>query len=144
MTAQEYLSRAYRMEQQVESKLQQIEALRSMAESLTSCIGTEPVSHTRNVTSMQDTVNKIVEEEQALNARIEELVDIKREIADTISRVSNVTYRLILEKRHLCFQMWEQIACDMNYSVRSVQTKYGEALKVVERILAGKAGEEAG
>ena len=144
MTAQEYLGRAYRTEQQVESKLRQIEALRSMAEGLASCIGTEPVSHTRNVASMQDTVNKILEEEEALNARIDELVDVRREIADTISRVSNVTYRLILEKRHLCFQMWEQIACDMNYSIRSVQTKYGEALKVVERILAGKAGEEAG
>ncbi len=136
MTAQEYLNRAYRMEQQVESKLQQIAALRSMAESLTSCIGSEPVSHTRNVTSMQDTVNKIIEEEEALNAEIDRLVDIKREIADTISRVSNVTYRLILEKRHLCFQMWEQIAYELNYSVRSVQTKYGEALQVVEDILS--------
>ncbi len=131
------------MEQQVESKLQQIEALRSMAESLTSCIGGEPVSHTRNVTSMQDTVNKIVEEEQALNAQIDELVEIKKEIAGTIAQVTNVTYRLILEKRHLCFQMWEQIAYDMNYSIRSVQTKYCEALKVVERILGESACEEA-
>lgn len=136
MNAQEYLNRAYRMEQQVESKLQQIAALRSMAQSLTSCIGPEPVSHTRNVTSMQDTVNKIIEEEEALNADIDRLVDIKREIADTISKVSNVTYRLILEKRHLCFQMWEQIAYEMNYSARSVQTKYREALQVVEDILS--------
>lgn len=142
MTAQEYLSRAYRMEQQVESKLQQIEALRSMAESLTSCIGTEPVAHTRNVTSMQDTVNKIIEEEQELNAQIDRLVEIKKEIADTIARVTNVTYRLILEKRHLCFQMWEQIAYDLNYSIRSVQTKYGEALQVVEKILGEIPDEE--
>lgn len=142
MTAQEYLSRAYRMEQQVESKLQQIEALRSMAESLTSCIGTEPVAHTRNVTSMQDTVNKIIEEEQELNAQIDRLVEIKKEIADTIARVTNVTYRLILEKRHLCFQMWEQIAYDLNYSIRSVQTKYGEALKVVEKLLGEIPDEE--
>ena len=142
MTAQEYLGRAYKMEQQVESKLQQIESLRSMAESLTSCIGNEPVSHTRNVTSMQDTVNKIIEEEEALNAQIDRLVEVKREIADTISRVTNVDYRLILEKRHLCFQMWEQIAYDLNYSIRSVQTKYGEALKVVERILLEKGEAE--
>lgn len=142
MTVQEYLSRAYRMEQQVESKLQQIEALRSMAESLTSCIGTEPVAHTRNVTSMQDTVNKIIEEEQELNAQIDRLVEIKKEIADTIARVTNVTYRLILEKRHLCFQMWEQIAYDLNYSIRSVQTKYGEALKVVEKLLGEIPDEE--
>ncbi len=135
MTAQEYLSRAYRMEQQVESKLQQIAALRSMAESLTSCIGKDPVSHTRNVTSMQDTVNKIIEEEKNLNDQIDELVETKKEIAGTIAQVTNVTYRLILEKRHLCFLMWEQIACEMHYGVRTVQTKYNEALQIVQRIL---------
>ena len=39
MNAKDYLRQAYLLEMQVESKLQQIEALRSMAESLTSCIG---------------------------------------------------------------------------------------------------------
>ena len=136
MKAKEYLNRAYRMEQQVESKLQQIASLRSMAQSLTTCLGAEPVSHTRNVASMQDTVIKIIEEERILTEQIDRLVDVKREIAGTISRVSNVTYRLILEKRHLSFQMWEQIACEMNYSIRSIQTKYGEALQVVESLLA--------
>ena len=135
MNAKEYLSRAYLMEQQVESKLQQIEALRSMAESLTSRIGQEPVSHTRNVSSMQDTVNKIIEEEEALNEEIDRLVDVKREIADTIGQVPDVTFRLILEKRHLCFQMWEQIAGDLGYTVRWAQMRYSEALQEVQGIL---------
>ena len=66
MNAKEYLNKAYRMEQRVKSKLDQIEALRSMASSVTSSLGTEPVVHTRNHTSMQDTVIRIMEAEQEL------------------------------------------------------------------------------
>ena len=76
-----------------------------------------------------------MEQEEALNEQIDRLVDLKKEIAETISQVNNVAYRLILEKRHLCFLMWEQIACEMHYGVRTVQTKYNEALQIVQRIL---------
>ena len=142
MTAQEYLSRAYRMEQQVESKLQQIEALRSMAESLTSCIGTEPVSHTRNHTAMQDTVLRILEAEQELNDEIDALVDMKREIKQTIDQVEDITLRLVLEKRDICFEKWEKIALDMFYSLRSVQEKHREAVRAVQEILDAGARED--
>lgn len=91
MNAKEYLSQAYRLEQQVESKLRQIEALRSMAEGLNACIAAEPVKHTRNVTAMQDTVVKIVEAEEELNGEIDRLVDLKEEIRETIAQVKNVT-----------------------------------------------------
>jgi hypothetical protein len=136
MNAIEYLSQAYRLDQQIQTKLQQISSLRALSGTLKPFTGNDPVSHTRNVTALEDTVIKIMEEEQALNEQIDRLVDLKKEIARTISQVDDVVYRLILEKRHLCFLMWEQIACEVNYSVRSVQTKYWEAIKVVERILA--------
>ena len=135
MNAKEYLNQAYRMEQRVKSKLDQIEALRSMASSVTSSLGTEPVVHTRNQTSMQDTVIRIMEAEQELNDEIDALVDIKRDIKQTIDLIPDVTLRLVLEKRDLCFQKWEQIAVDMYYSLRSVQEKYREAVRAVQKIL---------
>ena len=139
MNAKEYLSQAYLMELQVESKLQQIDALRSTAEGLNRCIAAEPVTHTRNVTAMQDTVNKIIEAEEELNGEIDHLVDLKREIKETIDQVKNVTYRLILEKRHLCFMKWEQIACDLGYTARWSQIRHREALRVVQGILDRRA-----
>ena len=139
MNAIEYLSQAYRLDQQIETKLQQIASLRALCGTVRSFTGNEPVAHTRNVTALEDTVIKIMEEEQALNAQIDRLVDLKKEIAETISRVDNVTYRLILEKRHLCFLMWEQIADEMHYGVRTVQTKHNEALSAVQRIIDNRA-----
>ena len=139
MNATEYLSQAYLLDQQIETKLQQISSLRALAGTMRSFTGNEPVAHTRNVTQLEDTVIKIMEEEQALNEQIDRLVDLKKEIAQTISQVKNVTYQLILVKRHLCFLMWEQIACEMHYGVRTVQTKYNEALQIVQRILDERA-----
>ena len=135
MNAIEYLSQAYTLDQQIQTKLQQIASLRALSGTMRSFTGNEPVSHTRNVTALEDSVIKIMEEEQALNQQIDRLVDLKREIAETISQVNNVTYRMILEKRHLCFLMWEQIACELHYGVRTVQTKYNEAIQIIQRII---------
>ena len=135
MNAKEYLYQAYLMELQVQSKLQQIEALRSAAEGLNRCIAAERVTHSKNVTVMQDTVQKIMEAEAELNGEIDRLVDLKREIRGTIGQVKNVVYRLILEKRHLSFLKWDQIACDLGYTERWCQIRYREALRVVQGLL---------
>ena len=54
MTAKEYLGQAYRLDQRINSKLQQIESLRSLTQRVTVAYGGEVVSHTRNVTSMPE------------------------------------------------------------------------------------------
>jgi len=135
MDAKEFLNRAYRMEQRVQSKLEQIEALKSLATHVTASFGAEPVDHTRNNTAMQDTAIRIMEAEQELSREIDELVDTKQEIKRTIDLVPDVTLRLILEKRNLCFEKWEQIAIDTYYSLRSVQEKHREAVRIVQGIL---------
>ena len=112
--------------------------LRALATQVHSFSSTEPVSHTRDVTAMQDTITKIVEEEKILNARIDRLVDAKREIREVIDLVEDVTLRLILEKRYLLFQPWEEIAIDPCITSRLVKNRHKEILKVVERILEAK------
>ena len=135
MNAKEYLSQAFCIELQVQSKLEQIEALRSLACRVTVPMGSEPVSHTRNVTSMQDTVERILEAEEELNRRIDELVRMKVEVMQVIDRVQDVSLRLILEKRYLSFLPWEQIAVDMGYTVRWALVRHRDALDAVQRVL---------
>ena len=135
MNAKDFLSQAWHVEQQVQSKMEQIEALRSLACRMTAGFGNEPVSHTRNVTSMQDTIARILEAEEELNRRIDELVDRKMEVMRVIDQVKNVSLRLILEKRYLIFLSWERIAVDMEYSRRWTLTRHEEALQAVQEIL---------
>ena len=82
MTALEFLSQAYMLDQQIQTKMHQLSSLRSLSESMHSFRASEPVSHTKNVTMLEDAVIKIMEEEQELNAEIDRLVDLKREIED--------------------------------------------------------------
>ncbi len=135
MNAFDFLSGAFRLEQRVQSKMEQAEALRSLAEHMTAGFGQTPVKHSRNNTAMQDTIEKIMLVEEKLNQEIDELVDTKIEIARVIDMVPDVTLRLILEKRYLLFQYWEQIALELGWSARWLQVRHREAVREVQRIL---------
>ena len=136
MTAKEYLGQAYRLDQHINSKLQQIEVLNSLTQRVTVAYGGEVVSHTRNVTSMQDTIDRLMEAEKELNREIDRLVDLKAQIAQTINQVHNDSYRLILEKRYLCFQSWAQIGADLHCTRRWLLTMHDRAVDVVEKLIS--------
>jgi len=138
MTAKEFLGQAYRLDQRINSKLQQIDSLRSLTQKVTQSYDGEVVSHTRNVSSLEDVIIRLMEAEDELNKQIDILVDTKIEIGKLIDLVHNETYRLILEKRYLCFMPWDQIAADMHYSRRWVLNKHERALEVADRLLQDK------
>ena len=127
------------LEQQIETKLHRISSLRSLAQTMRSFTGNEPVSHTRSVTALEDTVIKIMEQEEELNAEIDRLVDLKKEIGDVLSEVKDLNFRLILEKRHLCFESWPRIGEEMGHTERWAQIKHRAALRVVQQILDRRA-----
>lgn len=138
MTAKEFLGQAYRLDQRINSKLQQIDSLRSLTQKVTQSYDGEVVSHTRNVSSLEDVIIRLMEAEEELNQQIDKLVDTKIEIANLIDRIHNESYRLILEKRYLCFLSWEQIGIDMKYSRRWLMSKHERALEVADKLLREK------
>ena len=135
MTAKEFLSQAYLLDQRVRSKMKQVEELRALACDVKAFAGNEPVSHTRDVTSLQNAVVKIIEEEQALNDEIDRFVDARRQIRAVIDQVPDLTMRLILEKRYLLFEPWEKIVSDLVYTRRWVLHQHRVALEIVGEII---------
>lgn len=140
MTAKEYLGQAYRLDQRINSKLQQVESLRSLTRKVTASYDGETVFHTRNVTSLEDTIFRLMEAEEELNRQIDELVVLKMDISRMINRVRNESLRLILEKRYLCFLQWDQIAAEMHYSRRWVLKRHARAVEVVDKLMAEREG----
>ena len=140
MTAKEYLGQAYRLDQRINSKLQQVESLRSLTRKVTASYDGETVFHTRNVTSLEDTIFRLMEAEEELNRQIDELVVLKMDISRMINRVRNESLRLILEKRYLCFLQWDQIAAEMHYSRRWVLKRHARAVEVVDKLMAERGG----
>ena len=135
MDAKEFLSRAWKIETQIQSRAEQIERLRSLACRVTPQYGGAGGSRFRNVTAMEDTIVRITEAEEKLNRKIDELVTAKLGVMEVIDRVQDVTMRLLLEKRYLLFHPWDMIASDLGYTLRWTLKKHADALDAVQRIL---------
>ena len=131
MNAKEYLSQARWLDMRINSKLGQVESLHALATKATSTLSDVPPSGTRNVHRMEDIICKIVTLEDEINADIDRLVDLKRDIAERVKMVQNMEYQSLLEKRYLCLMTWEPIAAETGCSVRNIHLMHGEALKKV-------------
>ena len=128
MIAKEYLSQAYRLDQRINSKLEQIASLNDLATKCTSTLTGMPRNPNRGSSTMADAVSKIVELQAEINSDIDRLVDLKCDMVRCIKAVDNTEHQTLLELRYLCFKTWEQIAVDMGYNVRHVYRLHDDAI----------------
>lgn len=140
MTAKEYLGQAYRIDQRINSKLEQVGSLRALATKATSTVSDTPPGGSRNVHSMEDIIVKIIDLENEINDEIDALVDLKREIMGVIRAIENLEYQTLLELRYLCFYSWEKIAVEMDYDLRYMHKLHRKALEQCTAFIP--AGEE--
>ncbi len=134
MTTKEFLNQAYRIDQRINSKLEQIISLHELATKATSTLSDVPVSGTKSQSRMADVITKIVDLETEINKDIEELVGIKKNIVSTIKKVQNPELQTLLELRYLCFRTWEQIALEMGYSIQNAYKLHDRAIKILKRV----------
>ncbi len=135
MDVKEYLGQAYRIDQRINSKLEQITSLRGLATKATSTFSDTPQNNTRNIQSMECIITKMIDLESQINNDIDTLVDLKRDIMLVIRQIKNLEYQTLLELRYLCFKTWEQIAVDMGYDLRWLYRLHNKATEVVGHIL---------
>ena len=135
MTAKEYLSQAYRLDQRINSKLEQVESLNELATKCTATLTGMPRNPNRATSTMADAVGKIIDLQAEVNDDIDALVDLKRDIVTLIKSVSDPEYQTLLEKRYLCFMTWEQIAVDLRYSIHHLYKLHNLALDICDGLL---------
>ena len=104
MTAKEYLNQAYRLDQRINSKIEQVASLNELATKCTSSLTGMPKAPNQATSTMAEAVTKIVDLQAEINRDIDTLVDLKREIVSVIKQVENLEYQTLLEKRYLCFR----------------------------------------
>ena len=123
----EYLNRAYRVNEMINSNLRQIEKLRDMATNVTSNFDERVQSSPSG-----DRTAKIIEKIVMLQGKIKEdtdrMVDLLGEIKATIDNVSDADEKLLLTLRYVEFMKWEKICDIMNLSERRVMQIHGKAL----------------
>lgn len=130
MTAKEYLSQAKYIDNRIASKREQIQNLNDLATKCTSTWSDMPGSTNQGGSRMADCVMKIIDLEEQISEEMVKLIELKKEIADTINTIENDEYKTLLEKRYLCWMTWEKIAVDMNYSAQHIHRLHGNALRL--------------
>lgn len=135
MNAKEYLSQATWLDQMIDSKLEQLEALKSLSMKVTSSFTKEKISGGNiEKSKMESTIVKVIDLENEINADIDRLINLKKNIQNTINKMEDINQQLLLELRYLSRKGWDEIAALMGYDPRTVYRMHGKALKEFEKM----------
>jgi len=132
MTAKEYLSRAYLLDQQIVSKLEQVQSLQELACKITSGMDIGNVSGTKDPQRMENLMVKLMDLQNEISLDAERLVEVKLEIMEKINTVKNSTHRLLLELRYLSGKDWSVIADKLGYDLRYTHKIHAKSLKEIQ------------
>jgi hypothetical protein len=135
MKVRDYFAQAYRLDQRIRSKLDQVQSLSELAMKTTSTLTSMPRNPNSATSAMADAIVKFVDLQAEINHDIDRLVDLKRDIVALVKSVDNMEFQTLLEKRYLCYMSWEQIAIDMNYSIHHLYKMHNLALDICDGIL---------
>ena len=130
MTAKEYLSRLRSLELRMSANASEIESLQTLATHITSAINSDGI-HTTGMTSdkLGNCVSRIVDLQREINEDIDNLEIVRREIIDSLEKVTNSQYRELLRMRYVSGMTFEEIAVQMDMSWRWTVKLHGRALQ---------------
>ena len=141
MTAQEYLEQIRRLDRQIDSKLVIISSLQASATKTTSNMGEEAVSHTRNVHALQDTIAKIMDLRQEIDADTDALVDLRDEAQRVIQCLDDAACQTVLTLRYVWLKPWDEVAGALSYNLRSVYKIRDRAISKLDAMIENGAVE---
>lgn len=129
MTTKEYLRQAYRLDQKINSDIEEVARLREMASSISSPVLGDKVQTSRNGDApFVRSVEKILLLEEKINREIDTLVDLKSQMRDVIAAVQDTDERMVLRYRYIHNLTWEQIGNELNADKSTIRRWHGSAL----------------
>ena len=133
MTVKEWLNRGFNLHKEIEQLKEAKQKAKDLACSVSANLGEEKVQ-SASCNSTEIKMINYAEYSRLLYKRIDELLEINKEIVSAISKVEDTTLRSLLTARYVNFNTWEQIAVDMNYSYVHVLRLHDKALKCVKML----------
>ena len=136
MTIQEvknYLSQEYYIDKRVITLQDELTMLESKLERCTASYtsirggGSQP--------TFEYNLDKVMKYREILNHEIDNLIEHKRSIKQTIAKLCNDKERLILYKKYINFQTFESIADDLDITPRQVYKIYKKSLENLQEFI---------
>ena len=131
MTIKEFLNQAYLLNEDIESKILQIEHLRVLAEYASAHdMAKARVKSSVPADYLENIVAQIADLESEIRADMTCIVELKKDISCMIDAIAGHDPRLkvILRKRYLFFKPWHQIATDVNRSASYIFSLHSRGL----------------
>ncbi len=126
----EKLKGAMYAQRTLEGELDKLQELRSIAQKITPAYSKAP-GGSGSGQAMENSVAKIIEQEKVVAVCCDELCAQLDEVRALIALLPMGAMRLIMQRRYLNYQKWEQIAIKLNYSWQYVHELHGKALKYI-------------
>lgn len=134
--AKEYLSQIRTLDSQIRRRQQEVQELRESAMSMGGA--SLDANHIRTDSPDPDPlaskVSRYVDLLNETNDMINDLVELKHRIIGQIQMLDDAKYMDVLWKRYVDLKTFDQIADEMNYSVRHITSIHGRALQMFEEI----------
>lgn len=133
MTVKEYLRQAYRLDNRINSDIEELGQLREMVCSISSPMLGERVQTSKSGQApFVKNIEKIIELESKINEEIDVFVDLKSQMRDAINLVDDIDEQLILRYRYIHNMTWEEIGDNLHVDARTARRWHGRALQNVK------------
>lgn len=123
-----WLNRARRLDDEINTLLGVRQAVHDRLVSITQNYDSDGAQSTKD----PHKYDKLVEIDGNIDQRIDQLIQIRQEIFQTIQMIDDSRYRQILESRYIAGWTWERIAVSINYSYKQTIRLHGFALRAIE------------
>jgi DNA-directed RNA polymerase specialized sigma subunit len=135
MTAKEYLSQAYRLEESIKFDLDEVENLRDLSRRISACGFDERFKTSQNSEApFVKVIVKITELEEKIKIDIDRSMELRRDIQETIKKVQSSDERTILWCRYIKGMKWGEIVKKLCVDKSTVTRWHQKALKNVSII----------
>lgn len=135
MKAKEYMQQAFFLDKRINSLIRQVNNLWNQATNITQVISDMPHNPSGDTSKLENRVVDICDLTDEIRKQTDKLKALRKEMMGVVAKVPDPEYQLILQERYFEMLTWEDVACDINRSVRSAQFMHGKALEVVQEIL---------
>lgn len=148
--AKEYLLQVKRCDAQINNKMDDLSYLEGMVLKITSTWKQDTTSGgSGSQDKLGDTMAKIIDLQNEINADVDALIDKKREISATIEQLKDPDQMRVLHLLYfgvydpekaagVKYLNWEEIGIQMHMTARNAQIIHGRALQAVNELLKSK------
>lgn len=129
----EYLNRAYYLDRRIDTLQDELNMLENRlykcTPSYNSNVGNSPQP------TFEYVLDRVIQYRERLNREVDNLIDAKNDIKSCIDSLSDGMEKIVLTKRYINYQKYEDIANDLHYSTMQIHRIHNHALNNLKMLL---------